>query len=206
MPRLASDFARRYVETLQALLERLPLEALDRVVAAIEAARAEGRQIFLVGNGGSAATASHLMNDLCKGTLDGGVADAPERARRLRVVALTDNVSLLTAWANDAGFLHVFSEPLRSLAQTGDLLVAISVSGSSPNVLAAVDTAHELGLQVVGLTGGDGGELARRADVAFVVPSNDHGQVEDCHLVLDHILTRYLREALRSTPGEASRG
>jgi D-sedoheptulose 7-phosphate isomerase len=190
----ASEFAKGYLAQLKAVLDRLPLDGIDRVVEAIEGAHAAGRQIFIIGNGGSAATASHMMNDLCKGTL-GHKGDASWK--RFRVIALTDNVSLMTAWANDTNYDRVFSEPLKNLAQQGDLLVAISASGNSPNIVAAVEAAKQLGVQVIGLTGCGGGKLAKMADVLFIVPSDGYGPVEDVHMILDHIITGYLYEKLK---------
>jgi D-sedoheptulose 7-phosphate isomerase len=134
------------------------------------------------------------MNDLCKGTL-GHKGDAPWK--RFRVIALTDNVSLMTAWANDTDYNHIFSEPLRNLAGRGDVLVAISASGNSPNIIAAVEVAKTIGLRVIGLTGFGGGKLAKLADVSFTVPSNEYGPVEDVHMILDHIITGYLYEKLK---------
>lgn len=189
----AREFAKRYLEQLTDVLDRLPLREIEGVIEIIETAHAAGRQIFIIGNGGSAATASHMMNDLCKGTL-GHKGDAPWP--RFRVIALTDNVSLLTAWANDTDYNHIFSEPLKNLAQRGDVLVAISASGNSPNVIAAVHTAKALGVTVVGLTGFGGGKLANLSDAAFVVPSSEYGPVEDVHLILDHIITGYLYQRL----------
>jgi D-sedoheptulose 7-phosphate isomerase len=194
MTKRASEFAKSYLDGLKGVLDRLPLDAVDRTVEAIDAAHAAGNQIFIIGNGGSAATASHMMNDLNKGTL-GHKGDAPWK--RFRVIALTDNVSLMTAWANDTDYNTVFSEPLKNLAQRGDLLVAISASGNSPNIIAAVDAAKQLGVKVIGLTGFGGGKLAKMADVSFVVPSNEYGPVEDVHMILDHIITGYLYEKLR---------
>src|SRR5258705_3497855 len=130
-----SEFARDYVTELKNVLDRLPLAELDKIAGAIESAHGAGKQIFIIGNGGSAATASHMMNDLNKGTL-GHKGDAPWK--RLKVIALTDNVSLMTAWADDTDYNRVFSEPLKNLAQRGDLLVAISASGNPPNLLVAV--------------------------------------------------------------------
>jgi D-sedoheptulose 7-phosphate isomerase len=192
----ATEFAKGYLTELKSVLDRLPLEKVDRVVEAIEAAHATGKQIFIIGNGGSAATASHMMNDLCKGTL-GHKGDASWK--RFRVIALTDNVSLMTAWANDTNYNHIFSEPLKNLAQRGDLLVAISASGNSPNIITAVEAAKQIGVQVVGLAGFGGGKLAKMADVAFVVPSDGYGPVEDVHMILDHIITGYLYEKLKQT-------
>ena len=192
----ASDFAKDYLSGLKDVLDRLPLKPIDEIIYAIERARDEGRQIFIIGNGGSAATASHMMNDLCKGTL-GHKGDAPWP--RLRVIALTDNVSLMTAWANDTDFNHIFSEPLKNLAQRGDVLVAISASGNSPNIIAAVEAAKQIGVTVLGLTGFTGGKLSKMADVSLVVPSDGYGPVEDVHMILDHIITSYLYEKLKAT-------
>src|ERR1039457_1520337 len=140
MMKKAGDFAKEYIKGLKDVLDRIPLGPVDKIVEAIELAQNERRQIFVIGNGGSAATASHMMNDLCKGTL-GHKGDASWP--RLRVIALTDNVSLMTAWANDVDYTRVFSEPLRNLAQRGDLLIAISASGNSPNIIAAVEAAKQ---------------------------------------------------------------
>jgi D-sedoheptulose 7-phosphate isomerase len=192
-----SQFAATYLADLKNVLDRLPLDKLDAIAAAIENAHAAGRQIFIIGNGGSAATASHMMNDLAKGTL-GHKGDAPWK--RFRVIALTDNVSLMTAWANDTDYNHIFSEPLKNLARPGDVLIAISASGNSPNILAAVEAAKQMGLTVLGLGGFSGGRLAQLADVSFVVPSHAYGPVEDVHMILDHILTGYLYEKLKSAP------
>ncbi len=190
----ARDFAKDYLNKLGEVLDRLPLRQIEDVIAVIEEAHGAGRQIFIIGNGGSAATASHMMNDLSKGTL-GHQGDAPWP--RFRVIALTDNVSLMTAWANDTDYNRIFSEPLKNLAQSGDVLVAISASGNSPNVVAAVRVAKEMGLKVVGLTGFGGGKLANLSDAAFVVPSSEYGPVEDVHLILDHIITGYLYQRLK---------
>jgi D-sedoheptulose 7-phosphate isomerase len=196
MMKKASEFAEDYIQGLKDVLDRIPLGPVDEIIQAIEQAQNERRQIFVIGNGGSAATASHMMNDLCKGTL-GHKGDAPWP--RLRVIALTDNVSLMTAWANDTDYNHVFSEPLKNLAQRGDMLIAISASGNSPNILAAVEAAKQIGVKVIGLAGFGGGKLATLADISFVVPSDGYGPVEDVHMILDHIVTGYLYEKLKET-------
>jgi D-sedoheptulose 7-phosphate isomerase len=189
-----NQFAKDYLGKLKQLLDRLPLADFERVTQAVEAAHAAGKQIFVIGNGGSAATASHMMNDLNKGTL-GHKGDAPWK--RFRVIALTDNVSLMTAWGNDTDYNHIFSEPLKNLAQPGDLLIAISASGNSPNIITAVEAAKQLGVKVVGIAGFAGGKLAKLSDVAFVVPSEDYGPIEDVHMILDHMLTSYFYEKLK---------
>ncbi|HXI83784.1 MAG TPA: SIS domain-containing protein [Verrucomicrobiae bacterium] len=196
MMKKAGEFAKDYIKGLKDVLDRIPLEPVDEIIQAIELAQNNRQQVFVIGNGGSAATASHMMNDLCKGTL-GHKGDAPWP--RLRVIALTDNVSLMTAWANDTDYNHIFSEPLKNLAERGDLLVAISASGNSPNILAAVEAAKQIGVKVIGLTGFGGGKLAKLADISFVVPSDGYGPVEDVHMILDHIITGYLYEKLKET-------
>ena len=192
----AGEFAKDYIHGLKGVLDRLPLKPVEEIIQAIEQAQKERRQVFVIGNGGSAATASHMMNDLCKGTL-GHKGDAPWP--RLRVIALTDNVSLMTAWANDTDYDRIFSEPLKNLAQRGDVLIAISASGNSPNIIAAVEAAKHLGVKVIGLAGFGGGKLSKMADVSFVVPSDEYGPVEDAHMILDHIITGYLYEKLKET-------
>jgi D-sedoheptulose 7-phosphate isomerase len=195
-----SEFAKSYITELKTVLDRLSLAEVERVVQAFDAAHATGKQIFVIGNGGSAATASHMMNDLNKGTLGHNPdKEGSSGWKRFRVIALTDNVSLMTAWANDAEYNSIFAEPLKNLANAGDLLVAISASGNSPNIIAAVETAKQLGVKVVGLAGFGGGKLAKLADVAVVVPSNDYGAVEDVHMILDHIITSYFYEKFRQS-------
>jgi D-sedoheptulose 7-phosphate isomerase len=196
MMKKAGEFAKDYIRGLKDVLDRIPLGPVDEIIQAIELAQNNRQQVFVIGNGGSAATASHMMNDLCKGTL-GHKGDAPWP--RLRVIALTDNVSLMTAWANDTDYNHIFSEPLKNLAQRGDLLIAISASGMSSNILAAVEVAKQIGVKVIGLAGFGGGKLAKLADISFVVPSDGYGPVEDVHMILDHIITGYLYEKLKET-------
>ena len=190
----ASQFAKDYLTGLKSVLDRLPLDVLEKLFTVIEKAHAAGQQIFVIGNGGSAATASHMMNDMNKGTIV-HKGDAPWK--RFKVIALTDNVSLMTAWANDTDYNTVFSEPLKNLANRGDVLIAISASGNSPNIITAVEVAKQLGVKVLGLGGFTGGKLAQLADVCVVVPSNDYGPVEDVHMIIDHILVGYLYAKLK---------
>jgi len=197
----ASQFAKEYLTGLKSVLDRLPLDVLEKLFTVIEEAHAAGKQIFVIGNGGSAATASHMMNDLNKGTL-GHKGDASWK--RFKVIALTDNVSLMTAWANDTDYNTVFSEPLKNLANRGDVLIAISASGNSPNIITAVEVAKKLGVKVLGLGGFTGGKLAQLADVCVVVPSNEYGPVEDVHMIIDHILVGYLYAKLKETGGAGS--
>jgi D-sedoheptulose 7-phosphate isomerase len=153
-----------------------------------------GRIVFLIGNGGSGSNASHFCEDLGKGTLRRQDFDNDAR-KRLRVLSLTDNTPYILAWGNDEGFDRVFAEQLKNLASPGDLLIAISGSGNSPNILRAVEWANRKGLKTFGCTGFDGGQLRRLAQKGLHVPLDDMGIVESVHLtafhwVVDHLHAR----------------
>jgi len=179
----------RHIDELHRLIDELPVAAVERIVELIVTAHHAGRHVFILGNGGSASTASHFACDLSKATISG---DGP----RLRVTSLTDNIALLTAWANDTSYERVFAEQLLSLAAAGDVVVIISASGDSPNVLAAARAARALGSTTVALVGFAGGGLRHLADVVVHVGSYDYGIVEDCQLVLEHAITASVRDAL----------
>jgi len=166
------------------------LESLELAATMLLECQARGRVVFTAGNGGSAATASHFACDLAKGTRHNGPPT-------FRVVALTDSLPVLTAWANDNGYDRVFAEQLQSLARPGDLLVLISASGNSPNILAAAEAARALGVTSIGLTGRSGGSLAQMVDLAVRIPSDQIEVVEDAHLVVAHSLCVAARERLR---------
>ncbi len=179
----------QYVDSLRDALSRLPLRDIASVEMILLEAWLGGKTIFVAGNGGSASTASHMVNDLNKGALVPG-------QRRFRAVALTDNVPLMTAWSNDAGYERIFVEQMTNFLQPGDVFVAISGSGNSPNILAAVEWARQAKAVTVGLTGGSGGRLRTLADFVIVVPSNQMEQIEDVHLTLSHALCVSLRSRI----------
>jgi D-sedoheptulose 7-phosphate isomerase len=159
----------------------------------VKTRRADGT-IFVAGNGGSAATASHLALDLQKaGRAPGG--------RGTRAISLSDSMGLVTAWGNDTEFDRVFAEQLEVLGRPGDALVVVSVSGSSPNLMALISAARSLGIRTVGLLGRGGGKARDLVDVAVLVPSDDYGWVESAHVVLHHALTYAVREAARAEHG-----
>lgn len=170
-----------YLRDVSEVLLRLPHDRIADVIAVLERARAEGRRIFLFGNGGSAATASHIAVDLIKSTARPGKP-------RLKVIALNDGIPTLTAYANDYGYETVFAGPLEALAEPGDVAIGISASGNSANVLRAMDVARERELVTVGLTGFQGGKLKERVDICIIVPSNSMQQIEDAHLVILHAI------------------
>lgn len=172
-----------YLETLATTLTRIRREPIEEIVAVLRHARYEGKRVFMMGNGGSAATASHFVNDLLKGTTQPGQP-------RFKVMCLTDNVSTLTAYANDTSFEMIFAEPLAALAEPGDIVIALSGSGNSPNVLRAMNVAAELGLTRIGLTGFAGGKLKAKCEVCVVVPSDSMQMIEDAHLAILHSIFR----------------
>lgn len=177
-------------------VESIDAAAVAGAIGALAAVRQSGGTIFVAGNGGSANTANHLALDLQKAARTNGGTS--------RAVSLSDNVGLITAWANDESFERVFAAQLEALARPGDALVVFSVSGSSPNLMAALRSARERGLVTVGLLGRDGGAARSVVDHAVVVPSHDYGWVESVHLVLEHVLTYALRDR-HAAPGAESR-
>ncbi len=180
----------QYLTEVQSVLSRLPLEALDEAIDVLLSANYVGSTVFTLGNGGSAATASHFACDLAKGAI---VPGCP----RFRVIALTDNVPLITAWSNDVAYEDIFAEQLNGLIARGDVVVAFSGSGNSPNVLRAVELARQRGGITIGFSGFDGGQLSRMVDVPVVVPCYCMEQIEDIHMVMCHLTSTTLRQRLQ---------
>ena len=168
-----------YFRAVSDVLLKVPHEPINQAVAALEQARAANRRIFVFGNGGSSANASHFVNDMIKSTV------RPDRPR-FKLICLSDNVPTLTAYANDVSYEVIFAEPLAALAEPGDVALALSGSGNSPNVLRAMDVAKEMGLARIGLTGYAGGRLKDKCDVCVIVPSDSMQVIEDAHLVILH--------------------
>ncbi len=187
------DATERYLSEVEAAIRAISRDDVRAVVEALFGVWERGGTIFILGNGGSAATASHMMNDLSKFTRIDGRA-------RVRAVSLTDNVPLMTAYGNDQTFEDVFVEQLRTLMESGDVVIAVSGSGNSPNVIKAIDYAMENGALVVGLCGSPGGRLAERAHLRVIVPAVHIGQQEDGHLVLNHAIAMALRERIDDSP------
>ncbi len=181
------DFLTNYLSDLRRALDELDLAIVMQMREALQAAHRDQRQVFVIGNGGSAALASHLAVDL-------GKCASHEGRPRWRVLSLTDNIPWMTALSNDIAYETVFVEQLKNYAQPGDVLLAISGSGNSPNILRAVEWANEAGLTTLGLTGFRGGKLAPLAHHALIVPAMHMGRVEDGHLIVAHMLVYYFIE------------
>lgn len=180
------DF-KTYLDEFKNVLDDIDEGAVGQVAELLAQARAEGRFVFVVGNGGSGANASHFCEDLAKGTLSDF-----EGQKRLKVLSLTDNTPAILAWGNDEGYDRIFIEQLRTYASAGDILVAISGSGNSPNILTAVEWAKENGLTTVGLTGFGGGKLRGMVDHCLHIPKNDMGMAEGAHAVIFHYYMKML--------------
>ncbi len=187
---------RTYADGLKKSLDSVPGEQFDELVRLMEASVEEGRQVFVMGNGGSGSTASHMVCDLNKGVSFG-------LEKRLRVICLNDNMATILAYANDVSYDEVFVEQLKNFVHPGDLVIGISGSGNSRNVLKAIDYANQAGAHTVGMTGFDGGKLAKAAKTSIWVNVHDMQQAEDVHMILFHVLMQVLYARFRS-PVEAA--
>jgi D-sedoheptulose 7-phosphate isomerase len=182
-----------YLEDFSALLKKVDPKEVDTLVGLIADAYKNDQFVFIIGNGGSGANASHLCEDLGKGTLHDF-----EKQKRLKVMSLTDNTPYILAYGNDLGYDRIFVEQLKNFAEPGALLISISGSGNSPNVLKAVEWANANGLKTVGITGYDGGKLKKMSQFNVHVPSHNMGAVESVHMVLFHYLLDTLYERFKT--------
>lgn len=181
---------RHYFDRFAQALDSISSSELDRATAILDEAYRYDHTIYVVGNGQSAATSSAFALDLTKQTV------LRSSVRRFRVISLTDNISALTAWANDVNYEAIFTEQLKSLFRTDDVLLAISVSGNSPNVVNACQWVQQQGGKVIGMVGFDGGCIKQFADACIVVDSCDYGHVETAHIALMHYWVDLFRERL----------
>lgn len=182
-----------YVTTLQETINQLPKQEIVQVMDLLHAARLAGRQIFIMGNGGSASTATHFVCDLAKNTRKEGWP-------HFKVIGLADNMALFSAYANDEGYESVFAQQLANLVMPEDIVIAISASGNSRNVLNGVSLAKSANAITIGFTGFDGGKLCSMVDINIHVNSNIIEHVEDIHLILEHMIVKSLRDRVYSEP------
>jgi len=173
------------------VIAKLPYSCIEGVADVLHEAYRQGRRVFLFGNGGSAALASHFACDLGKGTT------AAAHDKRFRVLSLTDNVPLMTAWANDTSYEHVFAQQLRNFVQAKDVAIGISGSGRSPNVLIGLQAAREVGAITVGLTGFEGGKMPEVCDFCVIIPSDNMQIIEDLQLGIAHALFTVISHRIR---------
>ena len=182
---------RSYFTELEQMMRVISLSHLQAVLALLEDAYYNGHRIFIMGNGGSAATASHFALDLAKNTIMPG-------APRLKAISLTDHVPLITAWSNDTAYEHIFAEQLANMIEPGDVAIGISTSGNSLNVINALLLAKQSGASTVGLLGAKGGLIKDIVDAYVLAPGQNIEQEEDAHMILAHVITRLMREVVRS--------
>ena len=183
----APDNLRKYSNYVYGLLSKINYDNIGKIIDCFSEARSRGSTIFFIGNGGSAATASHFAQDL-------GEVGRKSGKKHFRTLSLTDNVPFITAMGNDYGYEKIFTGQLNNLFKEGDILVAISASGNSPNVIEAVKLVKTLGGVTIGLVGFDGGRLKSLCDFVIHVEANkgEYGPVEDIHLIIDHMITSYI--------------
>ena len=182
------SFAEQYRTNLLEAVRRIDTSRVEQVIQWFEEARAAGKQIFVCGNGGSGSTASHFACDIVKGA-------SFNRERRFRMIALTDSLPTLTAYSNDVSYECVFTEQLKNFAQAGDLVMCISGSGNSPNVLRAMEYANSIGCRTIALTGRDGGKLGPLAQLNIQVAEPHMGRIEDAHMIICHMIAyRFMEE------------
>ena len=190
MKELRKRFTQEYLAGIKELLDSIEtdlVDEIDSIASILTKARQGKKTIFTMGNGGSAATASHFAEDLAKGTITEGLP-------RFRVIGLTDSIPSMLAWANDSSYEDIFIEQLKNLMEPGDIVIGISGSGNSMNVIRAIEYANGNGGVTVGLSGYDGGKLLKSARENIHVPSFDMQKVEDIHLLVLHMLFRLLRD------------
>ena len=180
-----------YFSELEQMLRDISQAHLQDVLSLLEDAYRNGHRIFIMGNGGSAATASHFALDLAKNTIMPG-------APRLKAISLTDHVPLITAWSNDTAYEHIFEEQLANMIEPGDVVIGISTSGNSLNVINALNLAKRSRAATVGLLGANGGLIKNMADAYVLAPGQNIEQEEDAHMILAHVITQHMREVARS--------
>lgn len=194
---MVAQFADAYFEGLKKCYEELSTEKINQVVDLLLKAQQSGHKVFILGNGGSASTATHMACDLAKTAMVRG-------QRSIRAISLSDNIAIMTAWANDSSYDCIFQEQLANLMDPGDVVIGISASGNSPNVLRAIEYANQHEGITIGLIGFGGGKLKKMVKVDLTISSRDYGQVEDFHLTLNHILAQYIKQQLTESARTAA--
>ena len=193
---MIQNYFNSYIQDLKATLDEIDYAAFEQVVHILLKAHQQDKQVFIIGNGGSASTASHFACDLAKGTVDFDKVGF----RRFRAISLTDNMAFITAVGNDIHYDDIFSEQLKNYLNAGDVVIGISASGNSPNVVNALRYAKSSGATTVGLLGFTGGRAKDIVDVHLTVSSRNYGIAEDFHLIVQHIMTQIIRRLLKGEP------
>jgi D-sedoheptulose 7-phosphate isomerase len=178
-----TDYQAEFIQTIQ----NLDFKTIELIYQKIELAREEGKQVFVIGNGGSAASASHWVCDFGKGI-------NVDRSKRLRILSLTDNQAFITALGNDVSYNDIFVEQLKNYLNPGDTVIGLSVSGASENVVRAFQYANDHGATVLSIIGNKKGIMKDYSDISLIIPSSNYGVVEDVHMYINHVISQYMRE------------
>lgn len=184
------SFAQEYKTELHKTIDSIDLSRVEQAIDWFREVREKGGRIFVCGNGGSASTASHFACDVVKGA-------SFQRNKRFRIMALTDSLPTITAYSNDVSYECAFAEQLKNFAEPGDIVMTISGSGNSPNVIAATQAAKEIGCRTIALTGRDGGKLGPLADLNIQAPVPHMGRIEDAHMIVCHMIAYYFMDTER---------
>lgn len=192
------DFSKRYIKELKSTLDLLSEEEISSVLETIEQAFLDGRKIFVTWNGWSAATASHMASDLQKTTL-WKQPQTKNNMFKFKTISLCDNIPVMTAWGNDEGFEYIFSEQLKILWESWDILIIITGSWNSKNILQVIETAKDMWIKTIGFLWFDGGKAKSMLEQSILVPSNKYWPIEDIHMILDHLITWYFQEQINKT-------
>ncbi|MEM2956384.1 MAG: SIS domain-containing protein [Candidatus Pacearchaeota archaeon] len=182
-----------YISELKKAIDSIDRNEIEKISEILIRAYETDKSVFIIGNGGSASTASHFACDLGKGTLE---RHYNMNKKRFKVYSLTDNVALLTSYGNDLSYEDIFSQQLKNLIKTGDILIVLTGSGNSKNILKAIKLANEIGAITIGLLGFEGGEAAKLLDHKIIIKSSNYGIIEDLHLMLQHILCQKLKNKI----------
>jgi len=186
------DYSKSYIDYLTSVLNSISLSDIEKFIKVLLESRERASSVFFIGNGGSAATASHFANDIAIGS--------KTDKKPFRAISLCDNQAVITAIANDDGYEEIFSQQLQVLLKKQDVVIAISASGNSPNLIRAIETAKKMSAITVGISAFDGGKMKEIVDVSLHVPTEkgEYGPAEDAHMVLDHLVSSYLMRLVRS--------
>ena len=184
------QFVKKYLEEIKVAIDSIPLKKIEKIVNMIYITYKKNKCIYVIGNGGSGSTASHFACDLGKGTIC-------EEKKRFKIISLNDNMPIITAFANDCGYDNVFSEQLKNILNREDLVISITGSGNSPNIIKAAELAKKRKAKTIGIMGFTGGILKSILDVGVIISGNNYGQIEDIHLILTHVISRYFQEMIK---------
>jgi D-sedoheptulose 7-phosphate isomerase len=182
------EWTNEYITNLKQALDAIDIDELEKAINILKSVHSNYKRIYIIGNGGSASTATHIASDLCK-TVKGHKGDSIWPG--FKAMSLSDNISCLTAWGNDTGYDNIYAGQIENLCEKGDVLIAMSSSGNSQNIINGVNSAQKIGANVITITGFGGGKLSKLGDVNLITHANHYGPVEDIQLILNHIFTFY---------------